>query len=85
MSLPQPDRFGRFRVAETIDGKTRHYSTKSFIPGVHRIVAGPDAQASYDSGDPRPPKFNINDAPKNSAPSMNIAARKAADHPEVKP
>lgn len=56
--MPTPDRFGRFRVAETVDGKTRHYSTKRFLPAVHKIVeGGPDADASYSNGQERPPKF----------------------------
>ena len=59
--MPSPDQFGRYRVAEVVGGRTRHYSTTTFLPGVHTIVTGPDAQASDDSGGPRPPKFNTFD------------------------
>ena len=61
MTDPTPDMFGRYRVAEVVGGLTRHYSTSCFLPGVHTIVTGPDAQASDDSGGPRPPKFNVLD------------------------
>lgn len=59
MPEPTPDRFGRYRVAEKVGGKTRHYSTRRYLPGVHAIVTGPDAAASYDNGQERPPKFNV--------------------------
>lgn len=57
--MPNPDEFGRYRVAEVVGGKTRHYSTSRYLPGVHAIVQGPDAAASYDNGQERPPKFNV--------------------------
>ena len=58
---PTPDEYGRYRVAEKVDGHTRHYTSSVFVPGVHAIVTGPDADASYLDGTPRPPKFNIAD------------------------
>lgn len=64
---PQPDRFGRFRVAEKVGGKTRHYSTTRFLPGAHKIVTGPDAAASFDNGQERPAKFGP--APKTDPDS----------------
>lgn len=67
MSDPKPDQFGRYRVAETIDGKTRHYSTARYIPGVHRIVEGPDAAASYANGQPRPALHNVRDTQRPPA------------------
>lgn len=60
MSDPKPDQFGRYRVSEKVGGRTRHYSTKAFIPGAHSIVPGP---ASYPNGDELPPKFNISEQP----------------------
>lgn len=61
--MPTPDQFGRFRVAEVVGGKTRHYSTSTYIQGVHTIVQGPDSAASFDNGQERPPKFNVGDKP----------------------
>lgn len=63
MTAPKPDEFGRYRVAETVGGKTRHYSTVRYLPGVHAIVQGPDAAASYPNGQARPPKFHPQSKP----------------------
>ena len=71
MTDPTPDVFGRYRVSEVVGGLTRHYSTASFIPGVHKIVPGP---ASYDNGDALPPKFNIREG--STAPLTNHTSLK---------
>lgn len=52
--MPDPDRHGWYRVAETVGGHTRHYSTRAFSPSAHRIVPGPASDAA---GNPLPPKF----------------------------
>lgn len=69
MSDPTPDAHGRYRVAEVIDGKTRHYSTARYIPGKHTIVTGPDAAASDDNGNERPPKHNVAGRAHTPAPT----------------
>lgn len=74
MSDPTPDEFGRYRVSERVDGRTRHYSTKALRPGVHRIVPGP---ASYPNGDELPPKFNVQDSPAANAPTEPTSPRGA--------
>lgn len=63
MPDPTPDAFGRYRVAETVGGKTRHYSTKRYMPGAHTIVPGP---ASYENGDELPMKRNVAEQPPAS-------------------
>lgn len=80
---PTPDQFGRFRVAETVDGKTRHYSTKRFLPGVHKIVEGPDAAASFANGQERPPKFPAPAKPSaDSRTAQPATATPTADSPK---
>lgn len=76
---PTPDEFGRYRVAETVDGRTRHYSTRRYIPGAHKIVTGPDSAASYSNGEERPAKFNTQDT---KSETKTKAATADADSPK---
>lgn len=86
---PTPDEFGRYRVAETVDGQTRHYSTRRFIPGAHRIVEGPDAKASFKNGQERPPKFPTEDdadaAQAEPSPQPETAPAETQQAPQEAP